>query len=107
MSDRWFTITPLDAPEVPCPGCGAMLSAEIPFTDHHPAECPTCKAPGLIWAFDHGNVWIALDRAPEPLARVLRWCQENLDELEFAEFAWPLEEIFTPPGAADGTPPSE
>src|SRR5262245_4262259 len=94
----WFSGGPPEGTALPCAACGQEVDLG-PAADHHPRYCPKRRVESAFLNWKGRTVQIVPKNAPPAFAAVLRWGQQNLDELEYVEFVCALEEIADSAGA--------
>jgi hypothetical protein len=88
----WFSFSSLGSTVLSCAACGQEVDPGT-TADHHPGECPRCRVESAFLNWKARTIQIIPSNAPPAFAAVLRWAQQHLDELEYAEFVCALEEI--------------
>jgi hypothetical protein len=100
----WFAVGSFPEGRIRCVICKQEIDATGLTGDHHPRVCPFCGTECMFLDWKGRPVQIVPENAPPPLARLLRWTQENLDELEFTELLVHLESfadaVNTPSGSS-------
>jgi hypothetical protein len=91
QNNGWFSVSRAVG-ILRCPNCGGDFSLE-PSADHHPRTCPNCAVETAFLNWKDRLVMIVPHNAPAPVREVLRWMQQNLDELEYVQLVCALEEI--------------
>jgi hypothetical protein len=90
---RWFSFGAPGRTTIRCAACNQEFDLGHLPADHHPGACPRCGAESLFFDWHNRPVQIAMESAPPVLVRAIRWCQKDLDELEFTELLCALEEL--------------
>jgi hypothetical protein len=88
----WFSFSSPESTALRCAACGQEVDPG-PAADHHPRYCPKCRVESAFLNWKGRTVQIVPSDAPPAFVAVLRWAQQHLDELEYAEFVCSLEEI--------------
>jgi predicted RNA-binding Zn-ribbon protein involved in translation (DUF1610 family) len=88
----WFSFSSPESPSFPCAACGQQIDLGR-TADHHPGYCPHCGEESAFLNWKGRTVQIVPKKAPPPLAGLIRWAQQHLDELEYVELICALEEI--------------
>lgn len=101
----WFAYGPAGATALRCAACGTAIDLQFP-ADHHLCVCPACGVECAFLNWKDRLVQIVIDRAPRPLGEGLRWAQRHLDELEYVELLYGLEEIADALNEGSVTPPN-
>jgi hypothetical protein len=89
-----------------CAVCGACIDPEAFGLDHHPRTCPSCGVSCLLVLWKGRPAQLIPERAPEPIAELLRFAQQRFDELEFVELLCALEELADGAGASGNGAPT-
>ena len=89
----WFHRTMSREEQIVCPRCGNIVTLDAPALDHHSGWCPKCSVECLFFSFSDSHIQIVLEDAPSELRSVIRWMQDNFDELEFLCAVTALEQI--------------
>jgi hypothetical protein len=66
---------------------------KFPFADHDPGWCPLCGVECVFLDWKERKIQIVLENTPAEMVKLIRWMQENLDELEYVELLSSFEEI--------------
>jgi hypothetical protein len=88
----WFALSPSDSTALRCAACANEVDLGS-TADHHPRVCPACGVESAFLNWKGRTVQIVMRSAPRTLAEAIRWSQQNLDELEYAELLCAFEEI--------------
>jgi hypothetical protein len=86
-----------------CASCGQEFDATGMTADHHPSVCPRGGVECLFLYWKGHAVQIVTESAPPTLLRLIRWAQQNLDELEFTELLCDLEGLADALACPDGS----
>lgn len=104
--ESWFAVSQPGSSILTCCSCRETIDLGFPSLDHHAGYCPRCGIESIFVSWNDTLVQIALPKAPPELLRLLRWMQENLDELEFVALLTHLDEMaeFVQAKAAQSSP---
>jgi hypothetical protein len=89
----WFAVGRPGQTRLRCAACGKEFDLGHMPADHHPGVCPVCGIESVFLDWHRRPVQIVMGAAPPALVRVLRLCQDHLDELEFTELLCALEDL--------------
>lgn len=90
---EWCSVSVSGSTALSCVRCGEEVDLLYPSVDHHPSVCPACGSDCIFISWKRHMVQIVPEYAPEPFSRLLRWCQENLDEFEFVTVLTSVDEL--------------
>ncbi len=82
-----------NSPVLCCAACRSVIDLETPRLDHHPSVCPRCGVACAFLNWKGRAVQVVPANAPVVIRRVLRFAQQQFDELEYAEFVSALQEM--------------
>src|SRR5205823_6425708 len=89
----WFSVSRPGEGRLRCAACGFDMCLADLVGDHHPRYCPNCRTESVYFDWHDQVAQILVESAPIQLQRLIRWTQDNLDELEFTELLCSLEEL--------------
>jgi hypothetical protein len=89
----WFSIGQPGGTELCCAACDKEFDLGGPSADHHPRVCPVCGVECVFLNWKDRVVQIVMQSAPARLPELIRWVQEQFDELEYVELLCALEEV--------------
>jgi len=90
---NWFSFSLPKSLIIVCANCRNEIDLQIPFVDHHPRICPSCEIECAYLDWKDRKLQIVTQNAPEVFAKMLRYLQENFDELEYVELLVCFEEM--------------
>src|SRR5438270_13701822 len=101
----WYACSDEGATILRCAACHSVIDLEAPTLDHHARACPRCGVDCTFLNWKGRMLQVVPSNAPAVIRRALRFAQEDLDELEYAELVVVLEELMDALYAASLTEP--
>lgn len=92
-NNPWFSHSVPGCATLRCCSCRKEIDLKFPSLDHHPSVCPACGVECIFITWKDVTIQIVLEEAAPEFSRILRWAQENLDELEFVTVLDALSQI--------------
>ncbi len=89
----WFSFGLPKSLVIVCANCRNEIDLKEPFLDHDPGICPNCEIECAYLDWKGRKLQIVPLNAPEELVKLLRFLQENFDELEYVELLVCFEEM--------------
>jgi hypothetical protein len=93
LLSSWYAFSDEGATSLRCAACHSVIDLEGPTLDHHPRACPRCGVDCAFLNWKGRMLQVVPSNAPAVIRRTLRFVQQDLDELEYAEFVVALEEL--------------
>jgi hypothetical protein len=89
----WYAFSDEGTTLLRCAACHAVINLEGPMLDHHARACPRCEVDCAFLNWKGRMLQVVPSHTPDVIRRALRFVQQDLDELEYAELLVALEGV--------------
>ncbi len=89
----WFSVSRPGSSVLRCAACRQEFDLGGSVADHHPAVCPVCGVECIFVDWKDRIVQVVTASAPARLPELIRWLQNNFDELDYVQLLCALEEL--------------